>query len=287
MDFLFDPTRVERTLTALPAIAGQLPAAPSDEGATAAAEPRGVRKSSREIYRLLGNADMSHLRPALLAIENVIHGGVELPEPFSAKKHDQFSSHLTEAIAADHFLLRGFAVTKIPRQHKRTADFAISDGTLDVTIEIYSPREWDAIADWEMALWDSVKNLDVPQVFSASVNTRTAPGTDPWTVARALRHTGQSVLAEIEADLLGAVRSAGSVFEKTYNHDPYALTTEVELEVRAPGGVPRTVHLPRRTNHHRLRARRHVQSHREAQGEKESGTRTSTTRNDSVAWPTR
>jgi hypothetical protein len=234
VDFLFEPDRVERRLQLLPAIAGQL-APPSEEGAPATADPP-MRKSPREIYRLLGNAQMPHLRPALLAVENCIASGVALPELFSSQRHEQFSSHLTEAVAADHFLLKGFTVTKVPRQNTRTADFVVSDGQLDATVEIYSPREWEALADWETALWDAVKNLDVAQVFRASVNTNASHGTDPWSIARALRHTGAEVLQAIEADLLQHLASGSGTFEKTYKHTPYEITTTVELEVLAARG---------------------------------------------------
>jgi hypothetical protein len=235
MDFLFEPDRVERRLRLLPFIAGQLPP-PSAEGVPATPDPPGMRKSPREIYRLLGNAEMPHLRPALLAVENCIASGVALPELFSSQRHEQFSSHLTEAIAADHFLLKGFAVTKIPRRNTRTADFVVRDGHLDATVEIYSPREWEALADWETALWDLVKNLDVPQVFRAGVNTTAPHGTDPWSIARALSHTGAGVLDAIEADLLQHFVSNSAKFQKTYNHASHNITTTVEVEVLAARG---------------------------------------------------
>ena len=189
---------------------------------------------------MLANAHMPHLRPALLAIENVIAADVGLGDLLTTTARAQFSARLTEALVADHFLLKGFQVRSIPRGNGRTADFVVDDGALAATVEVYSPREWEAVDDWETALWDTVKNLDVPQVFRVSVNTRAEPLTDPWTVAHWLRHTGADVLSRIEADLLELVARGATTLQKTYEHSPYPIETEVDFEVVAQHGHHRS-----------------------------------------------
>lgn len=164
--FIFDPSRVDELLTKLPALAGALPAR-NTEGTSSSFN--GWQKTDRELYRLLANPHYRHLIEALDAIENVLAAGCDLSELLSTPRHAQFSAHLSEVWVADDFLTRGFDVSRPKRTHARSADLVAVGSALDATIEVYSPRVWQALDDWTLELQDAVKNLDEPYDFEIEI----------------------------------------------------------------------------------------------------------------------
>ncbi len=224
--FLFDPARVDRVLAVMPALRAQLQA-PASEGLVAAVA--GLRKTRREVYRLLANPHYRHLRETLRVIENTLAAGCDLGDLLSTSRHSQFSSRLSEAWAADHFLLKGFAVRTSPRTGNRGADLVVERKELSATIEVYSPRIWEALDDWMLELQDELKNLDEPFDFILDVNVQAPHGVDPWTVARALDLTAQDVIDAAVSDLVSALRAGEVGVARSYQHGNTGLETTVEL----------------------------------------------------------
>jgi hypothetical protein len=69
IEFLFNPTDVTRLLTSLPHLSGVL-GDPNREGEPAASLS-GVRKSPRELYRVLGNSHYEHLAQLLESLDEL------------------------------------------------------------------------------------------------------------------------------------------------------------------------------------------------------------------------
>lgn len=224
--FLFDPVRVDRLRAVLPALSAQLPASASEGALTSLPA---LRKTGREVYRLLANPHYRHLREALRVIENVLTAGCDLRDLLSTSKHSQFSSRLSEAWAADHFLFKGFNVSTVPRTGSRGADLVIEKGQLSATIEIYSPRVWEALDDWMLELQDELKNLDQPYDYVLEVSVSAPHGVDPWTIARALDLTAQAVIDAVLGDLVGALNSGEGGTARSYRHGSTDLETTVGL----------------------------------------------------------
>jgi hypothetical protein len=225
-EFLFHPSRVSRVLDVLPALRASLP--PETVEGRVATFP-GWRKTGREIYRLLANIHYRHLRDALRAVENVLQSDCDFADLVATTKNDQFSANLSEVLVADHFLRRDFAVSKLPRTDRRTADLVVEKGHLTATIEVYSPRVWKALEDWTLAIQDAIKNLDEPYDYVVELDIRASHGLDPWRIARALDQSAQPVVEAATAELAAALIAGNLEFHRIYQHCSSGLETEIRL----------------------------------------------------------
>jgi hypothetical protein len=234
--FLFEPARVARLLSVLPALRGALPA-PAVDSEQARSFP-GL-KNPREIYRLLANPHYAHLRQSLRAIENGLAARCRFGDLLTTRDYPQFAARMSEVRVADHFLLRDFAVATLPASGARVADLRVNRGDVEATLEVYSPRVWLALADWERTVRDELKNIDEPLDYVASVDTRVldlAP--PPWVIADMLEETGPPLFAELKCDFDAAL-AARQPYRKVYRHGDYALETQVELDwVSESSGKP-------------------------------------------------
>lgn len=167
MSFLFHPDRVNRLLAVLPSLAKHLPH-PATEGSESGVSD-GWRITDRAIYRLLANPHYPHLREGLRAIDNVIVAGMSLKELRNEKDRGNFGSFLAEALHADHFLQRGLAVARGAGDVGKP-DLEVAAEEFTATVEVYSPRNWQARGDWVGNVIDALKNADVPYEYAATVS---------------------------------------------------------------------------------------------------------------------
>ena len=241
MPFVFDPVRTARVLSALPALAGLIPPSPS-EGRDSVAFA-GKRITDRALYRLLANPHYPHLRESLRAIDSVAAAGVSLKELRRAEFRGEFGSFLAEVLLADHFLQRGFAVSKGSAGNGRNADLEVVGANLSATVEVYSPRSWQAREDWIQDVVDTLKNADIPFEYAASVKVDTGgiPMTGDLLEDMILR-TGRNVLTQIASDLATLDETiAGTTW--TYQHQSVEMTTSIEFGhvARNSSGLVRSV----------------------------------------------
>lgn len=134
---------------------------------------------------------------------------------------------------ADDFLTRGFEVSRPKRTHARSADLVVVGRGIDATIEVYSPRVWQALDDWTLELQDAVKNLDEPYDFEIEIAVRSMSQADPWTIARGLDLTAEPVIETAQRDLTTALE-LGKPFSAKYDHGDAGLETELELRHAQP-----------------------------------------------------
>src|SRR5438874_3542177 len=80
--FLFDPASVLDTLKSFPYLAAELD--PENEGTKAESFAR-LRKSPRQIYRVLGNTHYEHLTELLEALDTCIAHGFRQPRLLSTR----------------------------------------------------------------------------------------------------------------------------------------------------------------------------------------------------------
>lgn len=234
-EFLFDPTRVERLLAVLPTLQAALP--PPREDSELARSFAGGMKNRRAIYRLLANPHYPHLRQALRAIDGALVAG-DFGDLLRTGDYAQFAARLSEVWAADHFLLRDFSVATLAASGERAGDLRVVRGSIEATLEIYSPRIWLALADWDTAVADELKNVDEPLDYVGGADTRVDAMAPPWEVAAMVADTAAAVLNEIAADFAAALASR-QPYKKTYRHGDHPLETTVELEsVRDSDGMP-------------------------------------------------
>jgi hypothetical protein len=226
MPFLFHPDRVSRLLAVLPSLAKHLPD-PAREGGDSAVFD-GWRITDRAIYRLLANPHYPWLRESLRAIENVIGAGMGLKELRNENNRGNFGSFLAEALLADHLLERGVVVSRGSSGHGVKPDLEVGASNYTATLEVYSPRNWQARGDWVGNLIDSLKNADVPYEYAAAVSVSLEVSIHSDDVEAIIDETGAEVLRQLQEDISSmAASSAGSKW--VYLHDGGPMTTTVEL----------------------------------------------------------
>jgi hypothetical protein len=170
------------------------------------------------------------IRNGLHGLERCLEAGCDFGDLLSTRDRAQFTARMIEARVAAFFLERGFKVHTLRRANRRIADLQIPRDDLKVTAEVYSPRMWEAIADWQDAVPDRLSNLDLPFDYSISIDTHdTFLSPPPWEIALVLRHTAEAVLDAVEADLSDAL-ARGVGMCKEYHHGDHDLVTRVELE---------------------------------------------------------
>lgn len=233
--FLFDPARVDRMLAVLPALRAAVKS-PASEGKPSSSYAK-LRKTRREVYRLLSNQHYAHLRNSLRAIEVTHAAGCSFDRLLTTDVYEQFQSHMSEVRAAEHFLCRSFSVTSIPRTGTRTADLRLVGNGIDVTVEVFTRREWLPLDEWNDSVRDGLKNVDRCVDFAVSVSTRSVVPSvawSPWDLGNALARTQVRVLGEIFADF-GAALDASAAYQKTYVHEGVDLETDLELRLVRAG----------------------------------------------------
>ena len=223
MSFLFHPDRVAR----LPPFSPRwrrtcLP--PRTKGAHQRLP--GLADHRQGVYRLLANPHYPHLREGLRAIDNDIRAGMSLKELRNEVDRGNFGSFLAEALVADHFLQRGLTVSRGGKTGK--PDLEIGAGDFTATVEVYSPRNWQARGDWLGHVIDALKNADIPYEYAASVSVSTAMPMHSDDVEAIINETGAGLLQRLSDDIAGLTASASGT-TWTYDHASKPMTTSVEL----------------------------------------------------------
>ena len=166
--FLFDPSAVEATVAFTPHLQKQLAA--KREGDPSKAFPT-ARRSSREIYRVLGNLHYPQLRDLLKTLEYCLANGYSQPAVLRTRARKNFIEALSELHAAEHFLLREFSVTDHDpvRGQSKSHDLSIRGHGISAAVEVYCPRSWEELDYLRDDLLDVLKNIDLPYDYSFMV----------------------------------------------------------------------------------------------------------------------
>jgi hypothetical protein len=231
---LFDPARVSDVLAELPTVASLIPD-PVEEGTESVAFPGVLRKTDRELYRWLAHTHYDHLAEVVAILERVYAAGCRFGSFLRTTSRVQFVSHTTELLVAEDLLHRGYYVRTIPLTSEVSPDLHVTGSGLDLAVEIYSPRELQAVDEWVRAVNDLLNFMDVPASYRSSVGTDVERGTPPesepnsWVIAEQLEKTQGEVLARIRRDAEEALRALCPLVE-SYRHPGTPLVTKVEID---------------------------------------------------------
>lgn len=160
IDFLFDPGSVARTLSELPHLARVL-GDPHREGERAANLP-GARKSSRELYRVLGNRHYEHLAQLLATLDVCAGAGFTQPTLLRTRGRRPFVEAIAELHTAEHFRRGGCRITGFDEAKggDSVPDILVDGNEVTAAVEVYCPQAWPGLAAYSQAISDRVKNLD-------------------------------------------------------------------------------------------------------------------------------
>jgi len=160
--FLFDPVEVAKLLDGLPHLRTAIPD-PAQEGVESVAFA-GMRKSERQLYRVLSNIHYGHLESLLRSLDFCIGRGFTQPTILRTRARGAFAPALSELHAAEHLLRHGFEVEALDLQKGSdpVPELVARKGALAFAVEVYAPLEWEGLNELTDELSSGVKNLDLP-----------------------------------------------------------------------------------------------------------------------------
>lgn len=170
MSFLFDPVDVLKTLESFPCVATELD--PANEGASTEWFER-VRKSQRQIYRVLGNTHYNHLTELLEALDACLAHGFTQPRLLSTRARHAFGPAIAELGVAEHFALADCAITGFDewKSDRSVPDLlATTKDGFRVAVEVYCPMAFEHLARFKDDLTTGIKNIDQPYDFAFDID---------------------------------------------------------------------------------------------------------------------
>jgi hypothetical protein len=239
LSFLFDPVEVAKVLTRLPHLRAAIPD-PAQDGEESVAFP-GMRKSERQLYRVLSNVHYEHLDALLRSLDFCIGRGFTQPTILRTRARGAFAPALSEVYVAEHLLrcafeLEAFDLTK---GSDPVPEFVARKGSLSIAVEVYTPLEWEGLDQLMDELSSRIKNLDLPLDYRFEVRVEQLEQFDaahrllfihPGELARGLdaqtrERVTTPLLDEVEHRLSGGERAVHET------HDEPALNIQVRLEI--------------------------------------------------------
>jgi len=163
--YLFDPDRVREVLATFPALAAEL--RPEGEGVVAEAFT-GIRKSERQLYRVLGNTHYDHLVELLEALDSCMASGYKQPRLLRTRARSSFAPDLAELRVVEHFVLGGCEIAGFDdsKANSSVPDLlATTSAGLRVAVEVYCPMAFEHLERFRDELVSGIKNIDLPFDF--------------------------------------------------------------------------------------------------------------------------
>ena len=168
---LFSPADVKKVLATLPSVAALIPD-PADEGDDSEAFPGVLRKTKRELYRWIANTHYQHLAEVVPTLERVHAAGCTFGHLLKTRSRQQFVSHTAEVFVAEDLLRRGYTVRTIERSSRVSPDLYVTGDGIDLAVEVYSPRELQAVDNWVREANDLLNYVDMWASYRSRVSTR-------------------------------------------------------------------------------------------------------------------
>jgi hypothetical protein len=170
--FLFSPTDVRDVLAEYPALDAKLH--PENEGVKAEWFER-VRKSERQLYRVLGNTHYEHLTKLLEALDACLAHGYEQPRLLRTRARSSLGPDLGELRVAEHFILGGCTVEGF--DDSKGSDsvpdlLATAPSGFRAAVEVYTPMAFEHLERFKDDLRSGVKNIDRPYDFTFDLEFR-------------------------------------------------------------------------------------------------------------------
>jgi hypothetical protein len=240
--FLFSPTGVRELLAGYPSLNDKL--SPEKEGVEAEWFEH-VRKSQRQLYRVLGNTHYEHLTKLLEALEVCLAHGYEQPRLLRTQSRSSFGPDLAELGVAEHFILGGCTVEGFD-------DSKGSDSVTDLlgtapsgfraAVEVYTPWAFEHLGRFKDDLTSGVKNIDRPYDFGFHLEHRKLIELNPDTMKleyllpdildTKLGENGRgiAIISSIIDALTDALDDPGDTVEIVHEEPDLNLRIELQLE---------------------------------------------------------
>lgn len=161
IEYLYDPEIVTKVLKTYPLLFHKLN--PAWEGQKALSFSK-LRKTRREIYRILSNQHYPRLANVLAILEHCLAMEWENPTLLRTRAKTNFESALSELFVAESFLQRGFTIQGFEKQKGSdlVPDMLVQLGDISLSAEVYSPIDWDGYNCFLDELRFAIQHLDVP-----------------------------------------------------------------------------------------------------------------------------
>lgn len=237
--FLFDPAEVAKLLADLPHLRDAMPD-PAHEGEESVGFAA-MRKSERQLYRVLSNAHYEHLEALLRSVDFCIGRGFTQPSILRTRARGAFASALSEVRVAEHLIRRGFDVEGLDlrKGSDPVPELVARRKNVCFAVEVYAPVEWEGLNELMDDLSSRIKNLDLAADFRYEATVRQLEQFDsahrlltihPGEIARAL---GMRRRIEIVAPLLDEVeeRLLSGELHIHITRDEVDLNIRVQVEV--------------------------------------------------------
>lgn len=240
LEYLFDPEAVAGILQLCPSLRQRLPD-PADEGREAIHFK--ARKTARQIYRILSNQHYAHLQRLLETLEFCLTSGYEQPKLLKTRARQDCGSALAELFVAEFFIRHGFNVKGLEQEKGSTSvpEMVVELGALSLSVEVYSPRDWGGLDDFQDELRLGIRYLDIPWDFRFKIRTELLEKFDsdgkllhfdPWQFSDAFENPRQRlakivpILSDIQTSLTGS-RENRTIWRADENHN---ILTEIQIE---------------------------------------------------------
>jgi hypothetical protein len=149
-------------LASYPALAAELK--PEREGVKAEWFEH-VRKSERQLYRVLGNTHYAHLVELLEALDSCLTHGYKQPRLLRTRARSSFAPDLAELRVAEHFALANCAIAGFDYSKGGESVPDLVATTRDgfrVAVEAYCPMAFEHLDGFRDDLISAIKNIDLP-----------------------------------------------------------------------------------------------------------------------------
>jgi hypothetical protein len=252
IEYLFDPAGVRDVVASYPALAVELK--PDQEGVKAAWFER-VRKSPRQVYRVLGNTQYKHLTELLEALDACMAHGYMQPRLLRTRARSSFAPDLAELRTAEHFVLAGCEIAGFDdaKGEESVPDLvATTKDGFRVAVEVYCPMAFEHLERLKDDLTSGVKNIDSPYDFGFRLEFEKVVEFDPGTMMLAYLRPdvldaalgddgrGPALVAAILDDLAAQLDDPGETLEIVREEGDLNLRIALELEhiELAPDSLP-------------------------------------------------
>jgi hypothetical protein len=162
IEYIYDPESVEGVLARYPLIRQEIKKSEAQETENFP----NARKTFRQIYRVLSNTHYPHLCDLLDSLEYCLASDWRQPRLLKTRG-DDFGSAVSELYVAKWFLRNGFAVRGFD-DAKGTGpvpDMLVQAKNFSLVAEIYCPRDWDGLEQFEDELRLGILHVDLPWDF--------------------------------------------------------------------------------------------------------------------------
>ncbi len=172
IEYLFNPQDVIQTLADNRFLKSKLKN-PDKDGIISESFPD-LRKTQREIYRIITNQHYEHLKILLSNLDFCISCGWQNPKLLQTSSKHEFDSLVSELLVATHFAKNGYKISNFDHNKgkNRVPDLIASTDSVSVVMEIYSPRDWDGLEYYFEDLRLSLLHLDLPYDFNFKLKSK-------------------------------------------------------------------------------------------------------------------